>query len=805
MGQPFDLSINCPYNKSMFEWSLRAGNPLNLTLAADMRFSAPDYVNDHIWELEWGSGDPPALSLYTTFGLRARSLRIFPRFTETGVTVVNVSEFARMPVLRQCYPNFLELVFSPFEGLEVTYEVRVPDSNTISGRLTFFNRSSERRMSRLEMCAALVPLDGHAFSHTQMQMVNVLAGQTSGLVPLLFLTGGPLPGPGPQSSLMVDLDLDPGASRQLTWSQAATAEHQTSFNTARLVTARPWDAERARIALINARDTIEIYTGDPEWDAALAFSQNIALSSFFPANANLPYPTFVQVRGPDQGYSRKGDGSDYATSWNGQSPLEAYYLSSILPAAPNLAQGLLRNFLAVQTEDGTVDGKPGLSRQRGRYQAMPILASLAWNLYCASEDDAFLVEVFHKLLSFFWAWFSPKNDRDRDGIPEWAHLLQTGYEENPLFDTWNPWSQGADITCIHNPALMALLYREAQSLIRMAERLGQDDEIRLVKKQAESLKAMLEKAWNPRTALYCYRDRETGESTPGKVLGRLRGPGEIKLKQTFEPPIRLLIEVQTKSPGGKRPQVVISEYTTKGENEVIQGGQFQWRSGGMVATSQQVHGKIGRIQIKGVEAKDKVIVHMLDYTSEDHTLMLPLWAGVPDVQQAQVMIGRNILNAERFDRPFGIPACPTVPTTEANSVCSSVYLPWNHLICEGLLGYGFRKEAARLVVHLLTGVIQTLKQKRSFYQRYHADTGQGLGERNSIGGLAPVGLFLQVLGVKVLSSTRVRLEGKNPFPWPVTVQYKGLKVVRGLDRTEVKFSNGKSVIVDDPAPCIISL
>ena len=417
----------------------------------------------------------------------------------------------------------------------------------------------------------------------------------------------------------------------------------------------------------------------------------------------------------------------------------------------------------------------------------------------------FLAEVFPKLLNFFWKWFSPKNDRDRDGIPEWAHLLQSGYEENPMFDTWNPWSQGADITCMQSPALMAMLYREAQSLIHMAEQLGQDGEVELVKKQVESLKTTLDESWNPRTALYHYRDRETGVSTSGKVLGRLRGSGTIKLKQTFEPPIRLLIEVQAKNPGAKRPQVSISEYATKGENEVISGGQFQWRSGGMVATSQQVHEKIGRIQIKGVDAKDKVIVRRLDYTGEDHTLMLPLWAGVPDSQQAQVMINRTILNAERFDRPFGIPACPFVPNAEADSACLSVYLPWNLLICEGLLSYGFREEAARLVAHLMAGVIQNLKGKRAFYQRYHAETGQGLGERNAISGLAPVGLFLQVLGVQVLSSTRVRLEGHNPFPWPVTIQYKGLKILRKLDRTEVIFPNGKRVMVDDPAPCIISL
>jgi hypothetical protein len=122
-----------------------------------------------------------------------------------------------------------------------------------------------------------------------------------------------------------------------------------------------------------------------------------------------------------------------------------------------------------------------------------------------------------------------------------------------------------------------------------------------------------------------------------------------------------------------------------------------------------------------------------------------------------------------------------------------------------MLAYGFRQEAARLVAHLMTGVIQNLKQKRAFYQHYHADTGQGLGERNALSGLAPVGLFLQVLGLEVLSSTRVRLQGKNPFPWPVTVQYKGLKVIRGLERTEVIFPNGKSMTVNDPAPCIVTL
>jgi hypothetical protein len=68
-----------------------------------------------------------------------------------------------------------------------------------------------------------------------------------------------------------------------------------------------------------------------------------------------------------------------------------------------------------------------------------------------------------------------------------------------------------------------------------------------------------------------------------------------------------------------------------------------------------------------------------------------------------------------------------------------------------------------------------------------------------------VDLFLRVLGVEILSGARVKLEGTNPFPWDVTVQYKGLKVMRGQQKTEVIFANGKSVTVTDIEPVIVSL
>jgi hypothetical protein len=209
--------------------------------------------------------------------------------------------------------------------------------------------------------------------------------------------------------------------------------------------------------------------------------------------------------------------------------------------------------------------------------------------------------------------------------------------------------------------------------------------------------------------------------------------------------------------------------------------------------------------VRGLGRKDTVTIRTVDLTSEDHTLLLPIWAGIPEQRRVQSMLIRSILEAERFDRPFGLPALPSLPDPEAEAAGLSVHLPWNSLIGEGLLSYGFRAEAVRLTMHLMNAVIQSLKQNRCFHQRYHAETGAGIGERNSLGGFAPVGLFLRCLGVTILSAEAVRLEGKNLFPWGVTLSYRGLVVVRGPEQTTITFPNGTTTTVTDTDPTVVSL
>ena len=788
----------------MRDWSLAPGDPLCLTLAADSRLSIPDYLNDHIWELEFGGAEPASLSLRTTYGLRAKAMRIFLRFIEGKKSVSDPTAFALPPTVRRFYPNFLVVDYSPLPNIDVSTEYWVPQSNAVCGRVTLANKSNKNRKVRLELCAVLNPIDGQSMATAQSQMVNILAGKTGGLFPVLFLTGGPAHGAGPHPSLFLDLELGPGATRQLTWTQAASDTLQASFDLARQTAARPWEAERARLELLNASQTIDIHTSDKEWDAAFAFSQNTAFGLFFPPNTNLPNPSLVSARGPDNGYSPKGDGTDYPASWNGQSPFDAYYLAEVLPAS-SAAQDLLKNFLAIQNENGSIDGKPGLAGQRGRYLAAPLLASLAWKLYENSQDKEFLTKVFSQLHKFFWFWFSPEYDEDRDGLPQWKHVLQTGFEDNPLFDQWHEWSLGVNISQVHSPSLEAMLYNEAACLIKMAEQLEEHDSLTLLHEQAAKLRASIESAWEARTGLYHYRERGTGLSLEGRVLARQQGSGTAVTKLKFEGQIRLLIEVQTQSAAAKRPQIRIHEFSSKSADEVIESGDYQWRNGGAIYTTKKMYSKLAKVSVRGLSEEDTVVISTLDFTTEDHTLFAPLWAGVPDEQRAQVMIGRALLDALRFQRPYGVPACPSLTQPEAESVSQSVHLPWNLLICEGLLKYGFRTDAARLLAHNMTAIIQNLKQNRAFYARYHAEKGTGIGERNALSGLAPVGLFTKVLGVEILSSTRVKLEGENPFPWDVTIQFKGLKVIRGMKKTEVIFANGKSVTVKGGESAVVEV
>lgn len=788
----------------MRSWSLKAGDPRTLVLSADFRFCEPDYINDHTWEMETGTGETAVMAVRTTFGLRARNMRIFPGFSLGGKKVVNPELFFSPPILLQFYPNYMEFICSPFQGLDVRIEFWLPTSQTIASRMTFRNLTTNSLEIKFEVNATMTPLDGQPLAPTQIQSVHVLTGKTSNLEPVVFLTGGPLRGPGPHPSLSLDVNLAPLASRKFTWVEAALPEAQDSFDLARRMAARPWDAELARIKLVNSAQIVDIETGDPDWDASLAFSQTTALRLFFQAGKHLPQPSFVMARQPDHGYSSRKDGQDYAALWSGQYIQDAIYLTSLLPGSPALAAGMVRNFLSTQDEKGFVDCSPGMAGQRGRWLTAPFLAELALNSYRQTGDKVFLLEVFPKLLVFYKRWFDPASDRDQDGFPEWDHPLQTGFEDNPTFNGSGKGNQGADIRFFESPGLAACLWREYHNLVSIANELENPDQIKAFRSGADILYVAVKACWNIKNNFYNYRDRDTHLTLKGRSLITCSGPGVNKLTSVFKNPTRLLLQIRESSrtlrPVGIR---ILGRSASGSVNELLERKDFRPGMELTVACSRLAYSALEEIEVTGLQPSDKLVVRSLDYLQEDQTGFLPLWADISDIKTA-FLVKEKLFNENSFWHAAGFSTRIFSTNKFYVDEDNEVQFPWNHLIGTGLLNYGWRSETSLLVTRLMETTIGSLKQQGAFYNSYQAESRAGQGERNSLRGLAPVGLFLQTLGVQILSPRMVRLEGLNPFPWPVTLRYRGLTVVRQADFTDITFPDGQNIRVTDPTACLVS-
>jgi hypothetical protein len=211
----------------------------------------------------------------------------------------------------------------------------------------------------------------------------------------------------------------------------------------------------------------------------------------------------------------------------------------------------------------------------------------------------------------------------------------------------------------------------------------------------------------------------------------------------------------------------------------------------------QVREYLERVEIQGVNEQDRITLQTVGYECVDLTVLLPIWAGIPSLERARILVEKTITAIDGFWQPKGVIACANVPATgDVSLPCQSIHMPWNTVIGEGLVDYGYREQAAELVTRLMSAVVVSLKRDQAFRRFYHAQTGAGIGERDALAGLAPLGLFLYTLGVKLFSPTRVEISGFNPFPWPVTVKYRGLTILRQIEKTTIIFPDGQAVTLE---------
>jgi hypothetical protein len=180
----------------------------------------------------------------------------------------------------------------------------------------------------------------------------------------------------------------------------------------------------------------------------------------------------------------------------------------------------------------------------------------------------------------------------------------------------------------------------------------------------------------------------------------------------------------------------------------------------------------------------------------DSSVLLPLWSGSLDSEKAEIIIQQQVLQPDVFWLPAGIPQCAASEEGLSNGVnqgCGVVSMVRNAQIGEGLLMFGCRKEAAELVKKLMDTVTGSLRHDQGFREFYSVVDGAGVGGLDVVSGLAPLDLFLRTIGVHLISNKDFIVEGLNPYPWPVTVRWKGLSITRDKAFTQVVFPDGQEL------------
>jgi len=784
---------------------LRLDGPTVLRIAADALSGPTDYADDQIWELVPG-GEAAALALCTSFGRRAVAMRIYPSFGLGGPVVNEPAAFASPAVLEAILPSYLSLRFSPMVGLEVRSEVRVQDSHTVVGRVTLTNSTDRFRPVRLGLHGQLAPAPGgQGMLPRAFTGASALAGKSGGLEPVLFLTGGAVDQPGASTALLVRVDLAPSASRSFTWAHSALDSAEDSFEQARTAAGRAWDAEVARLERIHGR-WVEVRSGNAEWDAAFHFAQQSALNAFVGPGPLGPHPSLVLQRAEDRGFSPSGDGRDHIDGWDGVSALEAYLvLRQMVWAAPEAAAGVLRSFWESQKPDGSIDARPGPAGQRTRLLCPPLLATLTLRVHDLLRDEAFLEEGFRVLWPFFRRWAAPHHDRDGDGWPEWDH---PGHPPWPAY-----WDEGGpdawiETSFVEDPSLAALLYREAASLEEIARRLGRGEMEQELAGRRRQLRAILQRSWSEERASFRRIEREGHlTSTGAKVAG---GEGSEKSRGGRGPfqPGRLVIRVSTQEGRALPARLRVRGRVPSGRLrvETVSADRFRWMWNHGTATTELLFASVESVEMLGIPDGTRWEVLTLDLTREDLTLFLPLWAGMVDADQAEKMVRKALLAPGRYLRPGGLASVPADDRgygAAATDPRAALNLSLNLLLAEGLVAYGYRAEAADLLQRLMSGCLSALLSDHAFPEAYLPDSPGGLGKRHHLGGLPPLSLFLDILGVDLQKPNRVRLWGTSPFEGRVVIRWRGLTVERARRETRVEFADGKSTVVRDDQAVIV--
>jgi len=792
----------------MRTWQLTLSDPLAPRFAADARSGRTTFADDQSWQVRLGTPQEPALALETRYGGRVGLARLVPIWTLGQRQVTDAQAYHRAPVITAFAPDYVRLSAALTLTLDVAIEVWVMESRAIGGRFTLTSTAQAQQTVQAGLTAQAIREERELQRYALTLENGAAALQTfrlPHLQPVLLLEGA-VPTPGASARLSRQVTLQPGESVRVRWVLASLEARDDSLALAHKWLMASWEDS---LALVAARleATPDIATGHADWDAALAWGQQVMLRSFLGATDRLPHPSIVRTRKPNQGYAVNGThASGLGVPWGGQSMVEALHVAGTAAlAAPELAAGLVRNFLSVQQPDGWIDARPGLDGQRSGVLAPPLLGTLALTVYEFTGDRAVLTESLDGAIRLIERWFAGDMDRSGDGLPEWSTPEQGAFADSPTLAQHQRWAEGVDVTTLHAPDLAALIAREIHSVQRIAQLLEQPDRAAALGPRLEALRDHLARLWDDSEGRFRYADRETHASPAGELVFSGKGDGALSERLALSQPARLLVRVSGGMSHKPALRVIIEGVNAAGQpaHEEIPDTAFGWYRGQGSATSATAWSAVTFLRCEGLSRVFTVEVRTPDLTRPDMSHLVPLWSGLLSEQQAARLIAA-LTDPAQYGCAYGVPGGPVnSPAYDAahRSGCGGVWPEWNARLARALIEVGRADLSADLFRRVLGAAILSLRAEQGFRRFYHPETGEGLGDSDDILGVPGVDWFARLFGAWPLTPGAVRIHAPFAFAGEtMTWTQYGITVTRSDEGTQIRFPSGHEVDLPPDAP-----
>lgn len=758
------MNVHNPYDKE-----------LRQIIAADHRCSNITPEDDQIWQLETSKGEPPGLAFQTTYGLRAYSIRVFPRFSLKKVPVSDPRAFAFKPEIKFSAPNFLELQYSPFLSVDVNQKVWVPDSHTLVAQVGLSNPGEALIQLWMEWVVQLNPLlSGSPMNAAQISVNTVLQGQTGNLYPVFLLTGGPRGDLSAFPSLGIEITLPPQTSRQFSWALATMNSTEESFYSVRKATAYSLDNEQIKIEMLQKGQTVNFDFDDPVLNKRLEQSQGRVFQLLLPPYRKLEYPWYVSKRDPEHGHLPTENSSGYSANWGIQKITDIWALSRmLLPLRADLVKGMLQNLFDQQGADGTLYAQLNWNGKVTNLAAAPLLAALSADIYEWTGDREWLAQNYSALIRSTKTWFQPENDKDGDGWPEWQHLLQTGLVDSISSEL--KIKLEVLIKTAEWPPLAALLINEFRSLKKIAGWINEDADLDWIEDQINHLDQLLQQTWDQKRGAYAFRDQSGHFSENGLILHTFKQNGSIETLNKLIHPCRLVLRIKTHEIESRPIECKIRGVINHHEKVItFSSRDFRWEDENGLAVSEETFSVVKSITVSGLKKGESLSIETPDYFVQSPDFLIPLWAGVTSQKQGQALIDTGIKYFEN-----GVQEIP-------------FYLKVMWL--EALIQADRKELASQYLNHWYLGSSQRLEESVPQSANRALDSLELAGLQE----LIPLKTLLQLLGINRVSDEKLILNGFNDFFPKVNVQYKKFLLELNSGQARVENLNGESVLITDP-------